>query len=73
MPNVLVRDIPQEALDRLDARARALGLSRQDFLRRQLLQEAWLTPVAVTAADLDAFSERFADLADEEIMRGAWE
>jgi hypothetical protein len=73
MPNVLVRDIPQEALDRLDARARALGLSRQDFLRRQLLQEARLTPVAVTAADLDGFSERFADLADEEIMRGAWE
>lgn len=73
MPNVLVRDIPQEPLDRLDARARALGLSRQEFLRRQLLQEARLTPVAVTAADLDGFSERFADLADEEIMRGGWE
>lgn len=73
MPNILIRDIPAEDLARLDAKAAHLGLSRQDYLRRQLLQEARVGMMEVTAADFKRFAERFADLGDEEIMRKAWE
>ena len=40
MPDVLIRDVPVDDLVRLDARAARLGLSRNEYLRRQLRQSA---------------------------------
>lgn len=40
MADVLVRDVPDDVLDRLTARARAMGLSRVELLRRLLTKEA---------------------------------
>ena len=73
MSDVLIRDIPDEVLAALDARAGRLGLSRSEYIRRRLAQDAAFTAVPVSAADLRNFSESAADLADPEIMRGAWE
>ena len=35
MPNILIRDLSQEAVDRIDAAAADLGLSRNEYLRRK--------------------------------------
>lgn len=73
MTDVLVRNVPDEVVTALDARAASLGLSRSDYLRRRLTQEAMGSTQPVTSAHLAAFAEAFADLADPEVMKGAWE
>lgn len=71
--DVLVRDVPEDVVAALDARAARLGLSRSQYLRRRLAQEAVSTAQPVTAADLTEFAATFADLADPEVMKGAWQ
>lgn len=73
MTDVLVRDVPDDVVAALEARAARLGLSRSEFLRRRLAQEASANAMSVSRDDLDAFSDTFSDLADPEVMRGAWE
>lgn len=73
MTDVLVRDVPDEVVAALDARAARLGLSRSAYLRRRLAQEVATTAQPVTVADLSVFSHTFADLTDTEVMKGAWE
>ncbi len=73
MTDVLVRDVPDEVITALDSRAASLGLSRSEYLRRRLAQEAIGSTQPVTAAHLAAFAETFADLVDPEVMKGAWE
>ena len=73
MTDVLVRDVPEHVVAALDARASRLGLSRSEYLRRRLAQEAVNSPPSVTVDHLIAFAETFADLADVEVMKGAWE
>jgi plasmid stability protein len=73
MTDVLVRDVPDDVVAALEARAARLGLSRSEFLRRRLAQEAAANATSVSAKDLVAFADTFADLADPEVMRGAWE
>lgn len=70
--DVLVRDVPEDVVAALDARAARLGLSRSEYLRRRLAQEAVVGGEPVSVAHLSAFAETFADLADPEVMRGAW-
>jgi hypothetical protein len=72
MPDVLIRDVPAEDIARIDAHAARLGLSRTEYLRRRLRQEAARPAGAVTADDLARFAARFPDLADPEVMRRAW-
>ena len=72
MTDVLIRDVPDHVVAALESRAASLGLSRSEYLRRRLAQEA-MPIVRVTADDLRRSSEIFADLADPEVMRGAWE
>lgn len=72
MTDVLVRDVPDEVLAAVDARAQRLGLSRTEYLRRRLRHEAALSPGGVHPADLTAFGETFADLRDPAVMTGAW-
>lgn len=72
MTDVLIRDVPDDVLAALDARAGRLGLSRSEYVRRRLAQDSALPEAAVTASDLARFTERFADLADQETMDRAW-
>lgn len=72
MPDVLIRDVPAEDLARIDARAARLGLSRTEYLRRRLHQDAGRPHGPVTADDLRAFTARFGDLDDPDVMRQAW-
>lgn len=72
MPDVLIRNFPAEDLALLDEHAARLGLSRTEFLRRQLHQEANRTATTVAVADLTRFSTAAADLADAAVMSDAW-
>ena len=73
MTDVLVRDVPDDVIAALDSRAARLGLSRSEYLRRRLAQEAVSGPQPVTVEHLTVFARTFADLTDAEIMKGAWE
>jgi len=73
MTDVLIRDLEPEDVARLDARAAAVRLSRTEYLRRRLEQDARRGTGSVTQADFERFVERFSDLADDELMRRAWE
>ena len=72
MPDVLIRDVPAEDLARIDGHAARLGLSRTEYLRRRLLQDAARPAAPVTVEDLRTFAARFADLDDRGVMRQAW-
>jgi hypothetical protein len=72
VPDVLIRDVPPEDLARIDAQAARLGLSRTEYLRRRLRQDAGRSDEPVTADHLRAFAARFGDLDDPEVMRDAW-
>jgi len=73
MTNVLIRGLSEAAVERIDAEAAALGLSRNEFLRRRLEQDA-SNPVAatVTADDWSRSATAFGDLADPDVMDAAW-
>lgn len=73
MPNILIRDLSQEAVDRIDARAAKLGLSRNEYLRRKFEEGTGPTGErTVTAEDWQRSAEVFADLADPTVMDAAW-
>lgn len=72
MPDVLIRNFPADDLELLDEQARRVGLSRTEYLRRQLHREARRTESAVTVHDLNSFSGLLSDLADSDVMREAW-
>ncbi len=72
MPDLLIRDVPDDVVSSIDARAKRMGLSRTEYLRRALLRDARVQDDAVDVADLQAFGERFGDLGDVDVTRDAW-
>ena len=72
MTDMLIRDIPDEVIAGLDAHAGRLGLSRSEYVRRRLAQDAAQTGSTVSVQDLTRFAETFADLADDDVMSRAW-
>lgn len=72
MTDLLIRDVPDDVLAAIDAKAQRLGVSRSEYLRRALARERAVTDVDVTVDDLERFGDVFADLADEDVMRQAW-
>jgi hypothetical protein len=72
MGDVLIRDIPEDVLRAIDARAAQLGLSRSAYLRRKLAQDA-ATVQTVEVDDLTRFAQTYADLGDADVMREAWD
>lgn len=71
MPDVLIRDLPENVVAAIDANAQRLGLSRNEYLRRTLAHEARPRAKA-TVADLKRSAGVFADLDDPDVMSGAW-
>jgi hypothetical protein len=70
MPDLLIRDLSEGELRQLDSRARALGLSRSEYVRRRLRQD--IGGAKLTLADVERFADAHADLADPQVMAGAW-
>lgn len=72
MTDLLIRDVPEDIVAAIDANAGRMGLSRSEYLRRTVAQAAH-KPGVVTVEDLTRFENVFADLADEDVMRQAWQ
>jgi plasmid stability protein len=72
MTDMLIRDVPEEVVAALDAHAARLGLSRSEYVRRRLAQDAATPGSRVGVEDLARFADAFADLADPDVMSQAW-
>ena len=71
MTDMLIRDVSDEVIAVIDANAARLGISRSEYVRRRLAQDAaGASKVSVT--DLQRFAEDFGDLADPDVMAQAW-
>lgn len=70
MSDILIRDVPDDVLAALDARAHRAGLSRTEYVRRMLARER--EGGTVTVADLSRFARAFQDLTDDDVMGRAW-
>ena len=73
MTDMLIRDVPDDVIAGLEAHARRLGLSRTEYVRRRLAQDAALSGSLVSTGDLTRFAETFGDLADPDVMSQAWQ
>jgi hypothetical protein len=71
--DLLIRDVPDHVVTAIEARAKRLGLSRSEYLRRQLAREAATSAAEVSVEDFSRFATTFADLEDPEVMRQAWD
>ena len=69
VPDILIRDVPDDVVAALDANAKAAGQTRAEYLRRLLAEQQG---PALTREQLTRFTERTADLADPEVMAAAW-
>ncbi|WP_028927975.1 antitoxin [Pseudonocardia acaciae] len=72
MSDFLIRDVPEDVAAAIDAHATRLGLSRNEYLRRELKIVAQRSVSAVDADDLRRFAARFSDLTDPDVMERAW-
>lgn len=70
--DVLIRNIDDQTLQRLDNQADRLGLSRNEYLRREVGRLAHRGVRSATRADLARSAQALADLADDEMMSQAW-
>jgi hypothetical protein len=69
---MVIRDVPEDVIAALDARAARLGLSREQYVRRRLAQDAACPGAFVSVTDLTRFADTFADLGDRDVMSRAW-
>jgi hypothetical protein len=67
--DIRIRDVPDEVVASLDAKAKSNGLTRAEYLRRLLADQQEPT---LTREQLDRFATRTADLSNPEVMAAAW-
>jgi plasmid stability protein len=74
MADILIRDVSDEVVAAIDAKAARVGLSRAEYLRRALERERTPGPDAdsVTTSHLQRFADLASDLDDPSVMSGAW-
>lgn len=72
MTDILIRDVPDEVLAVIDAKAKRVGLSRTAYLRRALERERAQYAGPVTVDQLKRIAKLAADLDDPDVMSDAW-
>jgi len=72
MTDILIRDVPDAVVAAIEAKAKRVGLSRTEYLRRALAREEAGANGEVTVESFTRFAEVFADLADPEVIDQAW-
>ncbi len=72
MTDILIRDVPDEVLAAIDAKAKQVGLSRTEYLRRALERERTQANGPVDIDQLAKLAALTQDLDDEEVMGDAW-
>jgi hypothetical protein len=71
--DVLIRDVPDDVLAALDLLSTRLGLSRTEYIRRRLAQDAHTARITVNSSDWRRFSDSHRDLGDASVMSKAWQ
>lgn len=71
MTDILIRDIPDDVLAAIDAKAKRVGLSRTEYLRRTLERER-VPAASVSVEHLAQAASLARDLDDPDVMSGAW-
>ncbi|MGV3760604.1 MAG: ribbon-helix-helix protein, CopG family [Actinomycetota bacterium] len=71
MTDILIRDVPEALLRVIDAKAKRVGLSRTEYLRRALERER-VSTAALSVEDLAQTASLAEDLDDPDVMSGAW-
>ncbi len=72
MADILIRDVPDEVLAAIDAKAKRVGLSRTEYLRRALERERVADAGPVSLDQLRRVAALAEDLDDPAVMSGAW-
>lgn len=72
MTDILIRDVPDEVLAAIDAKAKRVGLSRTEYLRRALERERVVDAGPVSLDQLRRVAALAEDLDDPAVMSGAW-
>lgn len=72
MTDILIRDVPDEVLAAIDAKAKRVGLSRTEYLRRALERERVVDAGPVSLDQLKRVAALAEDLDDPAVMSGAW-
>ena len=72
MTDILIRDVPDEVLAAIDAKAKRVGLSRTQYLRRALERERVVDAGPVSLDQLRRVAALAEDLNDPAVMSGAW-
>jgi len=72
MTDILIRDVPDEVLAAIDAKAKQVGISRTEYLRRTLARERIQDNGPVSIDQLERVSVLAGDLDDPTVMSGAW-
>ncbi|MFN0144515.1 MAG: ribbon-helix-helix protein, CopG family [Mycobacterium sp.] len=72
MSEILIRGIPDDVLAVLDQLAARIGLSRTEYIRRRLIQDARAARISVTPDDWNRFTDTYRDLGDPTVMDHAW-
>lgn len=72
MTDILIRGVPDDVLKAIDAKAKRVGLSRSEYLRRALGRERVKDTGPVTVEQLRRVAALVSDLDDPSVMDGAW-
>lgn len=72
MTDILIRDVPDEVLAAIDAKAKRVGLSRTEYLRRTLEREHTQANGPVGTDQLAQMAALIQDLDDPDVMADAW-
>ncbi len=72
MTDILIRDVPEEVLAAIDAKAKRVGLSRTEYLRRALERERTQASGSVGIEQLAQVADLTQDLDDPDVMTNAW-
>jgi hypothetical protein len=70
--DILIRDVPDEVLAAIDARAKRVGLSRTEYLRRALERERTQANGPVGIDQLAQMAALTQDLDNPDVMTDAW-
>ncbi|HJY25922.1 MAG TPA: hypothetical protein VJ649_09665 [Actinomycetes bacterium] len=68
----VVRGLPADVIERIDAAAKAAGVSRNAYIVRVLSERARLVRPVATAETFRRATNLAADLGNEDLMRAAW-
>lgn len=72
MPDILVPRVPAAVVAQLDARAALLGISRSEYVRRELIRDTQRADLTVTVGDLQKSGALLSGLLDSDLIERAW-